>query len=68
MNNLLKHALDFRKHTRKSPKPNRKSLDAEKLAPHPSPKHEPKKMTIHGKKGWTSKTNIKEDLSKYVFQ
>jgi len=50
------------KSSRKSPKPNRKSLDAEKLAPHPSPKHEPKKMTSHGKKGWTSKTNIKEDV------
>lgn len=52
------------KSSRKSPKPNRKSLDAEKLASHPSPKHEPKKMTSHGKKGWTSKTNIKEDVSK----
>ena len=48
--------------TRKSPKPNRRSLDAEKMAPHPSPKHEPKKMTSHGKKGWTSKSNIKEEV------
>ena len=36
-------------------------MDAEKIASHPSPKHEPKKMTSHGKKGWTSKSNIKED-------
>ena len=32
------------------------------MAPHPSPKHEPKKMTSHGKKGWTSKSNIKEEV------
>lgn len=50
------------KHTRKSPKPNRRSMDAEKIASHPSPKHEPKKMTSHGKKGWTSKSNIKEEV------
>lgn len=50
--------------TRKSPKPNRRSMDAEKIASHPSPKHEPKKMTSHGKKGWTSKSNIKEDFPK----
>merc|ERR1711988_1454637 len=52
------------KSSRKSPKPNRKSLDAEKLNLHPSPKHEPKKMTSHGKKKWNSKTNIKEDVPK----
>ena len=56
----------FRKSSRKSPKPNRKSLDAEKLNLHPSPKHEPKKMTSHGKKKWNSKTNIKEDVPKFV--
>lgn len=37
-------------------------MDAEKIASHPSPKHEPKKMTSHGKKGWTSKSNIKEEV------
>merc|ERR1712083_367482 len=50
------------KHTRKSPKPNRRSMDAEKIASHPSPKHEPKKVAGHGKKGWTSKSNIKEEV------
>merc|ERR1712083_708727 len=50
------------KHTRKSPKPNRRSMDAKKIASHPSPKHEPKKMTSHGKKGWTSKSNIKDEV------
>lgn len=33
-------------------------MDAEKITSHPSPKHEPKKMTSHGKKGWTSKSQI----------
>ncbi len=55
--------------TRKSPKPNRRSLDADRVAAaqrHPSPKHEPKKMTAHGKKGWSSKQNIKiDDVPKY---
>ena len=51
------------KHMRKSPKPNRRSLDAEKITKHPSPKHEPKKITAHGKKGF-SKTNLKEDVPK----
>ena len=37
-------------------------MDAEKIASHPSPKHEPKKMTSHGKKGWTSKSNIKDEV------
>ena len=53
------------KHTRKSPKPNRRSLDVEKLTKHPSPKHEPKAKG-HGKKGWSSKTNTKEEISKYI--
>merc|ERR1711953_1365309 len=51
------------KHTRKSPKPNRRSLDVEKLTKHPSPKHEPKAKG-HGKKGWSSKTNTKEEIPK----
>merc|ERR1719211_874346 len=55
-------AKEKEKHPRKSPKPNRRSMDAEKIASHPSPKHEPKKMTSHGKKGWTSKSNIKDEV------
>ncbi|XP_059092748.1 uncharacterized protein LOC131888005 isoform X2 [Tigriopus californicus] len=49
------------KEKKKSPKPTRKNIEAlERQSKHLSPKHEPKKST-HGKKGWSSRTNLKED-------
>lgn len=53
------------KEKKKSPKPTRKNIEAlERQSKHLSPKHEPKKST-HGKKGWSSRTNLKEDSHRY---
>ena len=53
------------KEKRKSPKPHRRAIETERVPRHTSPKHEPAsaKAAPHGKKGWSSKSNLKDDIA-----